>query len=333
MWQWISSILRAGRSRRSAGTPQPANRGQARAARIDPTAHFATDLPCAQPVAIDDKTFACWLLDMPDPVDESLRVSEATVLTMLDAQLSMQRSAEELLPRAPAVIPQLMSVLRQDDRSLAALADRVSKDLVLVAEVMRMARSAWYRGQGEIPDLAHAIQTIGVAGLKSAIAKVVLRPLFEAGCGELSQRASARLWAHSEQKAGHCGRLMSVAGGDPFDGYLAGLMHNAGWTVALRAADRNGGLQWPWSAAFVTELVARREPLFGRIVGSWKMTGALTELAEQALGPGLASSGSLLARLLLAADRQASVDLLLDREKAASQREKDAIFDELAAAW
>ncbi|HRO60626.1 MAG TPA: HDOD domain-containing protein [Burkholderiaceae bacterium] len=284
------------------------------------------------PVAIDDKAFVSWLLDMPDPMDEPLRVTEATVLTMLDAQLSLQRSAEELLPRVPAVIPQLMSVLRQDDRSLAALTERVSKDLILVAEVMRMARSAWYRGQGEIPDLAHAIQTIGVAGLKSAIAKIVLRPLFEAGCGELSQRAAARLWAHSEQKADYCGRLMGVAGGDPFDGYLAGLMHNAGWTVALRAADRNGGLQWPWSAAFVTELGARRDPLFGRIISGWQMSGALTELAEQALGPGLASSGSLLARLLLAADRQASVELLLDRDAAVSEHEKNAIVDELASA-
>jgi len=283
------------------------------------------------PDPVDDRAFVCWLLDMPDPIDEPLRANEVTVLTMLDAQLSMQRSAAELLPRAPAVIPQLMSVLRQDDGSLAALAERVSKDLVLVAEVMRMARSAWYRGQGEIPDLAHAISTIGVAGLRSAIAKVVLRPLFDPGCGELSQRAAARLWAHSEQKAGHCSRLIAVAGGDPFDGYLAGLMHNAGWTVALRAADRNGGLQWPWSTAFVDELLARRDPLFGRIVGDWQITGALTELAAQALGAGLQSSGSVLARMLLAADRQASVELL-EQPTAAPEYERDAIVDELAPA-
>ncbi len=336
MWHWLSGIFLADRSRPTAHTRLCADAGARRSIAhrtpSRPRPKALADAEAPPPGAIGDRAFVCWLLDMPDPSDEALRANEATVLTMLDAQLSMQRSAAELLPRAPAVIPQLMSVLRQDDRSLAALAERVSKDLVLVAEVMRMARSAWYRGQGEVPDLEHAISTIGVAGLRSAIAKVVLRPLFDPGCGgELSQRAAARLWAHSEQKAGHCSRLIAVAGGDPFDGYLAGLMHNAGWTVALRAADRNGGLQWPWSTAFVDELLARRDPLFGRIVGDWQITGALTELAAQALGAGLQSSGSVLARMLLAADRQASVELL-EQPTAAPEYERDAIVDELAPA-
>jgi HDOD domain len=259
---------------------------------------------------VTDAQFISWLVGVPPPCDAPLREAEHAALSAIDALIASQRSAAELLPRAPAVIPQLMSALRQSEPSLTALVERVSKDLLLVAEVMRMARSAHYRAQGEVTDLARAISTLGDVGLHSAIARVVLRPLFESGGGELSARAAPRLWEHSEHKSRHCTALAAAAGLDPFDGCLAGLMHNAGWTVALRTLDRCETLPLPWTGEFMQQLVLRRDPLFGKVVGGWQVSAAVTALAAEASTPGFTSARAGLAGALLASDRDAGRDVL-----------------------
>ena len=90
----------------------------------------------------------------------------------------------------------------------------------------------------------------------------------------------------------------AAAGLDPFDGYMAGLLHSAGWTAALRQLDRCGSVVQPWTSVFARELAARRDPLFGKVVGAWRVSSAITALAEAARGPGLAVGHSTLARLL-----------------------------------
>jgi len=102
----------------------------------------------------------------------------------------------------------------------------------------------------------------------------------------------------------------AAAGLDPFDGCLAGMMHSAGWTAALRQLDRGATLGRPWSRAFVEQLAARRDPLFGRVVAAWQVSPAVTALAEEAVAPGLGTAGSTLARLLLDSDREAAARVL-----------------------
>ena len=98
-----------------------------------------------------------------------------------------------MLPRAAALIPQLLAMLRQSDLPVPAIAERLSKDAVLTAEVMRLASSPFYRAQGCVNDLARAISLIGMRGLNTVISRVVLKPIYDAAPGPLSARASARL--------------------------------------------------------------------------------------------------------------------------------------------
>ena len=262
------------------------------------------------PAIAPELDLVTWLLDAPPPCDDPLRPNERTALVSVDALIEGGRGVMDLLPRAPAVIPQLLSALRQRDPSLPALVARVSKDLVLAAEVMRMARSALYAGRGPDCDLAHAIAMLGEQGLRIAIARVVLRPLLQAGGGALSVRAAPRLWEHTEHSAHRCSMKAAAAGLDPFDGYMAGLLHSAGWTAALRQLDRCGAVVQPWTSVFARELAARRDPLFGKVVGAWQVSSAITALAEAACGPGLVAGHSTLARLLLESDREASIEVL-----------------------
>ena len=158
---------------------------------------------------------------------------------------------------------------------------------MLSAEVIRSATSGAPGPddeEGEI-DLARAVAMIGTAGLRRAIASVVLRPIFEAGGDTLSAKAAVRIWRDADRKARLGAALAGQAGLDPFDGYLAGLLHNAGWTALLRAIDGFEDLLFGGDdlahPAVVPELLRRRDALFGAIVGPWNLGPAIDRLAEE----------------------------------------------------
>ncbi|WP_428424025.1 HDOD domain-containing protein [Methylibium sp.] len=252
---------------------------------------------------------------------------EQRALRVIDELLVRPGAPTDLMPRARAVIPQLMAMLRRDDLALGALAQQVGRDLVLTAEVLRMARNAAYGGRDERLDLPQALGRLGVVGLNTAIAHVVLRPLFETSGDGLFARTGTRLWEHSESKAQHCSALACADGISAFEGYLAGLMHNSGWTVALRELDRSGlflpaaesappphqhvSLPVPaLSEAFSTALQLRCDALFGKVAATWRITPTLTAVAESAASPGgLAASALPLAGLLRRADVLASSEV------------------------
>src|SRR4029079_15417027 len=129
--------------------------------------------------------------------------------------------------------------LRDEGYSAVDVASRISKDDVLTAEVVRSATSAFQRGTDEEEiDLPRAVTMIGTQGLRRAIANVVLRPIFDAKGDTFSARAATQIWKDADRKARLCAAFAAqTAGLDPFDGYLAGLLHNSGWTAALRAID------------------------------------------------------------------------------------------------
>ena len=273
------------------------------------TAH--ADLPDPQ------QPFFEWLLDAGTTQGVPLLPREHRLLARLDAVLATDAAGADLLPRAPAVIPQLMNSLRDDSQSAHALAERVAKDPNLVAEVIRLANSSATRATEPVNDLAQAISRLGTQGLRRAIAKVVLKPIFDAPPDSLSGRAAPRLWLHSEAKAAECMRLAVAAGLDPFEGYLAGLMHNIGWTAMLRALDRalarQGAASAPplhFSSAFVQALQLRRDLFFAMLVLPWQLTDSLSALAADVRKGGLIATHSVLGQALHAADRSASLAML-----------------------
>ena len=263
-----------------------------------PAAAAGADVDIQQP-------FFEWLTGGPT-LDAPLRPAEQRLLARMDTVLASDTSRSELLPRAPAVIPQLLSCLRDDFRSSRELSSHVAKDPLLVAEVLRMANGAHARALAPVTDLGDAIGRLGTEGLRRAISRVVLKPIFDAAGGALSARAAPKLWLHSEVKAGECMRLAKLAGLEPFEGYLAGLMHNIGWTASLRAIDRGeGGAPAQFSRAFVHAYEPKRDLFFAMLVMPWQLTDSLTALAVELLDAGLSGAGSTLGRALAAADRHA----------------------------
>ena len=235
------------------------------------------------------------------------------LLERLDEVIASDALRANLLPRAPHVVPQLMKTLRDESYSSVDVASRISRDVVLSAEVIKSA-TAVYRAkeeeEGEI-DLARAVAIIGTAGLRRAIASVVLRPIFESGGDTLSAKAAVKIWRDADRKARLSAAIAGQESLDPFDGYLAGLLHNSGWTATLRAIDGfedlivgNVDLAHP---AVVPELLRRRDALFGAIVGPWNLSPAIDRLAEEVGKVGLDAARSPLGIALREANRLAAL--------------------------
>jgi hypothetical protein len=258
-----------------------------------------------------DAALLPWLLgSQPATADQPASTAERAALAALDKTLALPGLPDDLLPRAATLVPQMLAMLRQTDLPVQALAQRVAKDAQLTAEVMRLAGSPHYRAQRSVTDLGQAITLLGVSGLQTVIARVVLKPIYEAAPGPLSARAAPRLWEHADVLASHAAAQAAQAGAGSFDGTLAGLLHGCGMSVALRLLDRSGAaLVMPPSAEFAAAVAGRAHRLFGLAAQRWDITPAFSRFAADARSVPLAQSDDPLARALRQAAPLALADL------------------------
>jgi len=276
----------------------------------DAEAAVPVDVPLSDPQRIE---FFRWIVGVPQVAGTSglpdLVVQH--LMERLDEMIASDTLRAGLLPRAPHVIPQLMKTLRDESYSSVDVASRISKDVVLTAEVVRSATSAFQRGTDEEEiDLPRAVTMIGTQGLRRAIANVVLRPIFDAKGDTFSARAATQIWKDADRKARLCAALVTPQIGDPFDGYLAGLLHNTGWTALLRAIDGFEGMALNGAQIahpeVVPQLLQRRDALFGAIVGPWNLSAAVDGLAADVGRNGVEGVQSPLGLALRQADRLAA---------------------------
>jgi HDOD domain len=267
----------------------------------------------AAPLDIESALFS-WLIDSPIHPDAQPGGRERRALQRLDHIAADPASHYGLLPRAAAVVPQLMARLRDASASSNQLTQFVARDVTLVAEVIRTANSPYYRRGDAIVELHHAIRAIGVVGLQSAIARSLLKPVFQASGGTLVTRSAKRLWAHTEFKAQLCAAVARIEGVDPFEGYLAGLVHDAVWSAVLRTLDGVESAEpWSFNPGVVMALGLRRDRLFEIITKHWKLSTGLTDLASDVARRGLLSATTKAGHALATADRLASLLCLPDQ--------------------
>jgi len=255
--------------------------------------------------------FFAWLLSQPktEPTpstdaealsgEAALDEQARSVLARLDEVIQSDLQRNALLPRAPQVLPQLMRSLRDDHYVSVEVAARIGKDAVLAAEVIRAANGS-HRGSREpIVDLSQAVLSIGADHLRRVIAKSVLRPIFNVRGASLSARAAPQIWINAEFKARLCSALAAAEGLDPLDGYLAGMLHDTGWTALLRALDGLGPAAIDTSRliapTMARALADRRDLLFCKLMRPWQLSMSLVAMADDIETSGLAAARSALA--------------------------------------
>ena len=308
----------------AAAPSKPTTPPLATATPADPTGSVDdTDMAATEPLepsAERHVAFFRWLVGVSPAASAVAHAPSpallADLLERIDVITLSDTLRAALLPRAPHVVPQLMKTLREENYSSSDVASRISKDAVLTAEVVRSATGAFQRGANddEEIDLARAVVMIGTQGLRRAIANVVLRPIFDAKGDTLSARAATQIWKDADRKARLGAAFATVAGLDPFDGYLAGLLHNSGWTAVLRAIDSledvSIGAAELTHAEVVPQLLRRRDALFGAIVGPWNLSPGLDALAAEIGAVGIDAASSPLGIALRGADRLAALRAL-----------------------
>ncbi|MFL6675905.1 MAG: HDOD domain-containing protein [Massilia sp.] len=217
--------------------------------------------------------------------------------------------AADLVPRVPEVIPQLLSSLRDEDVSASELSRQVAQDVVLVAEVIREANSAYYGPSTPVQTIEGAIMMLGQNGLRMLLARVAFRPIIKMQSDGFARRAAPRVWSQSEKCALAASLLAPGLSAGAFEAYLAGLMQNVGLVVAFRLADRvNPDGKVPGSSAFGAKLFACSRQLSAGIATHWDFPQAVAGAIAQAGDPG----DSKLAQALALGDRIAKLRLLID---------------------
>lgn len=258
-----------------------------------------------------DFTFSSWLFGSENNPDVFTNKNEDNILAALDATVKSEESGAHMVRRMPGVIPQLLQTLRNSDFSTAELTRTISHDVVLVAEVLRMANSAAYNPGAPITSIDHAILILGQNGLRQLITGVAFKPIINLNSGSFTRTVAPRLWAQSERCAAACAYLANNEPVDPLEAFLVGLIHNVGLTVSLRVIDKiSDGRQPVGSPTFCNSLAAYGRTLTANIAREWHfpdpVVAAIGEQDDKNIGRNLSPLG----RILMMADHLSKIDTL-----------------------
>lgn len=259
------------------------------------------------PLSLDlDLAFFRWLAGGTAHAGE---FPEQRVLDELARLARQPEAAAELVPRVPAVIPQLLRSLRDEAISAGELARQVTQDAALVAEVIREVNGPYYRSTARIASIEGALVLLGQNGLRMLLARVAFRPVIGMQSGRLARQAAPRAWSQSEKCAMAAGMAAPALGADPFEATLAGLMQNVGLVAACRLVDQvAGAAPLPQSAGFAHAMLDAGRTLSARIAGLWELPPAVGQALLQAGHP----DATPLARALHEGDRLAKLRVLAD---------------------
>ena len=297
MKNWFARLLGSAARPGQAAPPVPALAGNATAG-----AAFAP----APAMFQHELAFHRWLAG---PVAHLGEMPENLVLDELARLARQPETAAGLVPRVPAVIPQLLRSLREEGTSSGELARQVAQDPTVVAEVIREVNSPHYRPAAPVRNIEGALMLLGQNGLRMLLARVAFRPVIGVQGGRLARQAAPPVWRHAEKCALAASLLAPALGADPFEAYLAGLMRNVGLVVAVRVIDQvDGAGALPRSDAFAAALHDSARLLSARIAAQWDFPPPVTAAIRQAGEPG----GPPLAQALRAGARLATLRLLLD---------------------
>lgn len=261
--------------------------------------------------SVADYEFTSWLFEAENHPDLFTNRTEDAILAELDGITKSPQSGAHLVRRMPGVIPQLLQSLRSPDFSGADLSRKIWHDVVLVAEVLRLANSASYSPGAPITSIDHAILILGQDGLRQLVTSVAFKPIIDLKSGHLTRRVAPRLWDQAERCAVASRLLVQDRDVDPLEAFLAGLVHNVGLTVALRVVDRmSDGKERIGSPTFCNALAAYGRALSFNIGREWRFPEAVTVAVREADAGDHVGDLSPLGKVLQIGDYLSKLDTL-----------------------
>jgi len=269
----------------------------------------AQDAPALDGAEIEDRFYRL-ILGMPDSTDTDMRLPEGTMLRRLDKLCGGDRFDIASLPRLPAILPQLLRLLKSEQADGTGIAQLIGRDPVLVGEVMRVTQSAHFRTLKPIVSLQHAVVVLGHDGLRTMVTLHVMKPILQGSAGMLGHAAGQLLWDHAEQCA-HAGMFLAKGQSDPFETYLAGIVCHAGFGAMIRLLDQEvSPTIGAFSVEFLSSCVRIGNYLTLRAALHWELPAGVIEALRERMEARSQPPCSGLGKVLLAADHLAMLQLL-----------------------
>ncbi|MDZ5635997.1 HDOD domain-containing protein [Janthinobacterium sp. GMG1] len=246
---------------------------------------------------------------------QATKQAEQQILDELTRLAREPIAGAALVPRIPAIIPQLMRTLQNENMSAAELSRQLAQDVLLVAEVYREANRpryhSRYNASPSINNMEGAIMLLGQNGMRMLLARVAFRPIVSMQSGGLTIRTAPLIWRQSEKCALAANLVAPAMQANAFDAYLAGLLANVGLVVAFRLIDQmHAPDAFPQSDAFIAQVFAQARILSVRIAELWEFPESVTRAIGQA---GQADSDAdPQAQALALGDRLSKLRMLVD---------------------
>lgn len=226
VWQRLLGLLGVGRSRRD---------GSARAAARPPkdAAGAAGEPRAAEPLTLLE------MLGHEGPLPDRLAEVDRERATALVLRVLDHFQANRPDPSAaPAQALRVMELLRDPEVSTNRLVKAIGNDAAMTAKLLKVANSAWYRRLEPVDSLRGAVTLLGNQAVSEVVIAVSGQSLFDFGSQAVFWRFQKRwdaLQHHAIVTSFLSGWLALRRGGRPDHAALAGMLHDIGKALALRA--------------------------------------------------------------------------------------------------
>ena len=259
-----------------------------------------------------DALFYRWLAGVGS--QQAQAGTEQQILDELTRLAREPLAGAALVPRMPAIIPQLMRTLQEENMNAAELSRQLAQDVLLVAEVYREANRpryhSRYNSSPSISSMESAIMLLGQNNMRMLLARVAFRPIVSMKSGGLTVRTAPLIWRQSEKCALAASLVAPGLQANAFDAYLAGLMANVGLVVAFRLIDQlHAPDAFPHSDAFIAQVFVQARRLSVRIAELWEFPQSVTRAIGQA---GVDANADPQAQALALGERLSKLRMLVD---------------------
>ncbi len=221
--------------------------------------------------------------ELGPPQPEHERVVTAAMAAMDDAA-----KQKRYFPRRPNLLPQLMHAINDEEVSRRQLTAIFARDPSLVASLLKVANSPFYRlTKQPVETIERAIVILGNDGMRSVIAAVLMQPIFNlsGGAGRF-QRFPEIVWDHALRSA-HAAipHAALVERAEGFAAELLSLISGLAEIALFRAALDHWSTQprqlHP-DPAVMASLINSHAPIFAwRIAASWELSELMLAALEE----------------------------------------------------
>jgi HD-like signal output (HDOD) protein len=193
---------------------------------------------------------------------------------------AMSRAGTLSLPPLPEAALRIEELLRRDEGDPREVGDLIQHEPAIAASVIRMANSAAFGGLREVERVDEAVARLGMRQVGVIVVAVAHKGQFTSDDPERGVLLRA-LWEHAVATATAARHLCGPDGAEGAEAFLAGLLHDVGKLLVVKAVDVLGkrGVT-ACTPPVVDELMERLHPTLGHdTLTSWKLPGPICDVA------------------------------------------------------